>query len=329
VRVLPPLPLLLVLLAAGCAGPTPDGQFEDLVEPPAPLRLLAIGDAGTGEAGQFQVARAMEAVCAARGCDAVLDLGDLLYPSGASSPDDPQFDAKFERPYANLTVPFWMVLGNHDNSAEPGGTGTWDAQGDNEVAYGARTDRASAKWTMPGRFYHATLHAPAVDADLFALDTNTLLAADLKEQGPWLDGALAGSRALWRLAIGHHPYVSNGPHGDAGAYDGRPVPGLSGEHFRQFFEARLCGKVDLYLAGHDHTLQWLPAQPGCGATEFVVSGAGGAATYDLVGDHAARFQSSSLGFWWLELDAAALRAVAFDADGKALHELSLSRTRSA
>jgi 3',5'-cyclic AMP phosphodiesterase CpdA len=37
-------------------------------------------------------------------------------------------------------------------------------------------------------------------------------------QRDWLKDALAKSTAQWRFAMGHHPYVSNGLHGNAGAW---------------------------------------------------------------------------------------------------------------
>ena len=333
------LALLLVLFAA-CATPPTATTSSTSTSPAAPLpvRFVAFGDAGTGMPDQQAVARAMAAVCAARGCDFAVELGDNIYESGASSPRDPQFDAKFEVPYANITFPVWLVLGNHDNGDPQGtmasGYGPWYQTGDNQVLYSARTDRASDTWHMPARYYNVTPTSGFVD--LFGLDTNTLvyedapvppdLKAKVRAQSDWVDGAIAAGKAPWKVAMGHHPYVSNGPHGNAGSYDGRPgVPGLSGDYLKAFFEAHLCGKVDLYLSGHDHDLEWMQPVASCGGTEFIVSGGGGAATYDLPGKGAARFQVRSLGFWWIEADAKTLRAVAFDGAGKMLFEDTLRK----
>jgi hypothetical protein len=279
----------------------------------------------------------MEAVCAQRGCDLAIGLGDLIYPAGASSATDPQFDSKFEVPYAGLDLPFWMVLGNHDNSQDPAGTsataglGTWYQAGDYEVEYAHRTDRASDKWHMPARHY--TFSAGPVD--FVALDTNTMLfygaavppdtQAAVQEQEDWLPGAVASGNHPWKVALGHHPYLSNGPHGDAGDYDDRPVPGQDGDHLKALFEKELCGKVDLYLAGHDHDLEWLDPVPSCGATQFIVSGGGGAALYDLDGTGEAAFQEKSFGFWWIEVTADALHAVAYDQDARPLFERTVPK----
>lgn len=331
----------LLLAFAGCLADGPDGEAAP---EPAPagaeegLGFVALGDMGMGNEDQARVAEAVAQVCAERGCAFALGLGDLIYPAGPSSPDDPQFDEKFEEPYAGLDFPFWNVLGNHDNGQDPagvtapaGGIGLWASAGDHEVAYTYRTDRASEKWTMPARHYTFD----AGPAHFVALDTNTLvfygvatsaeLAARFQEQEAWLAQAVTEGAGPWRIAFGHHPYVSNGPHGDAGEYDGVPVPGYDGGHLKEVFEERLCDQVDLYLAGHDHNLQWLEPVPSCGRTQFIVSGGGGASTYDLPGDGAARFQAESLGFWWLRLTEDSLRAVAFDDEGTVLYDATVPK----
>src|SRR5690606_16435034 len=78
----------------------------------APVRFLALGDGGRGNSKQYEVAAAMEGVCAAKGCDFAIYLGDNIYSDGVSSVDDSQFEEKFESPYASLDFPFYMALGN-------------------------------------------------------------------------------------------------------------------------------------------------------------------------------------------------------------------------
>lgn len=334
---------VLLLVSAGCLQRDDhDGDAGGAGDAPgsgrAPTRFIAVGDMGTGEEPQARVAQAMAAVCADRGCDFAVGLGDLIYPAGASSPRDPQFDTKFEQPYAGLDFPFWNVLGNHDNGQDPagataaaGGIGLWYTAGDNEVAYAQRTDRASEKWTMPARHY--TFDEGPVH--FVGLDTNTLLfygvpvspeaATKLQEQEAWLPGAVSSGAGPWRIALGHHPYVSNGPHGNAGSYDGYPIPGYNGDHLKDVFEASLCDRVDLYLAGHDHNLQWLEPVPSCGRTHFIVSGGGGADAYDLPGDGQTYFEAESLGFWWIEIEGDRLTAAAYDDEAAPLYEATIGK----
>jgi hypothetical protein len=46
-----------------------------------------------------------------------------------------QWQTKFEQPYANITLPFWVVLGNHDN----GGSGTGRTWKGRQVAYSMKS----------------------------------------------------------------------------------------------------------------------------------------------------------------------------------------------
>ncbi len=104
-----------------------------------PVSFIAFGDAGDGGAAQYAVGRAVAEVCAVRGCDFALMLGDNFYPDGVTSADDPQFISKFERPYAALTVPVYVALGNQDNGARA----SENRRGDFQVAYAQRSDRLS------------------------------------------------------------------------------------------------------------------------------------------------------------------------------------------
>jgi len=81
------------------------------------VRFAVIGDSGTGEAAQFEVARQMELYRQKVKFDTVLMLGDNLY--GGDSPRD--YQRKFEEPYKALLdagVKFYASLGNHDSANE-------------------------------------------------------------------------------------------------------------------------------------------------------------------------------------------------------------------
>src|SRR5438477_7328083 len=104
---------LAVLLFAGPLRPA-DG---DLPLKSKSLRFAVIGDNGTGEKGQFDVARQMAAYHEKVGFEFVIMLGDNIY--GGSTPAD--FKRKFEEPYKPLLdagVKFYASLGNHDNPNE-------------------------------------------------------------------------------------------------------------------------------------------------------------------------------------------------------------------
>lgn len=310
---------ILALVLAGCGAPDVGlpGLPED--EDDA-VRFLVWGDTGTGKEAQYQVAEAALAVCEARGCDFVLQTGDNVYERGVESPTDPQFEAKFEKPYANFTIPFYLVLGNHDAGTILGGEGLDVGRGDHQVAYAKRKDRSSEKWNMPARYY--AVEKPGML--ILGLDTNDVVWGKdevVKAQETWLRESLAGSDAAWTFAFAHHPLYSNGQHGDAGAGDYTSTPLL-----RDFLREGLCGKVDVYFAGHDHDLQWLKARKDCGKTEFIVSGAG-AKTRSLLSDHNPAWfaQGDTLGFFWIELKGDTFRGVVHDGEGNVLFERSFQR----
>ncbi|MBX3193206.1 MAG: metallophosphoesterase [Labilithrix sp.] len=277
---------------------------------PKVVRFVAMGDTGTGSNDQIKVGNTISAFCKSRGCDFVTLLGDNIYDSGASSADDPIWQTHFETPYAAIELDFFAVLGNHDYGH--GGAGTDFPKGKNEVAYTAK----STKWKMPAEYYHFAPKTGDGAVELFALDTNMAMfgrqAAQRKDVGGWI----AASTAEWKIALGHHPYKSNGPHGNAGSYDakfGVSVPPVNGKSVKSYLEDTICGKVDLYLSGHDHSRQWL--NESCKGTELAVSGAGAKAT-ELGGKNASLFESLELGFLYIVIEGKKLTAEFVDENGK-------------
>lgn len=283
-------------------------------------RFAALGDTGTGTSGQYDAAGALTRACDRKGCAFVVMLGDNIYRSGVTSVSDPQFDTKFEMPYAGVNVPFYVVLGNHDYGGD--GDGDEFHKGQFQVDYSA----ISAKWRMPAAYYRFVWG----DVELFGLDTNMqMYAADLAQRdeiGHWL----AQSTAQWKIALGHHPYRSNGSHGNAGAYDGTAgVPIISGDGVKAFTEDVVCGRADLLLSGHDHNLQWLRPDGTCEGTELIVSGAG--ATPRLLRSPASAnynetyFQAAQLGFVYVVVTEHQLTAEFIGADDTVLYVRTLNK----
>lgn len=242
------------------------------VRSPPRLQLLAFGDSGIGTQDQFDVAARMQDVCRTRGCDFVLHTGDIFYPRGVQTADDPVFRTQFEEPYAPLGIPVYLALGNHDHYGNP--------QAD--IEYTRKSP--SHAWILPARYY--TFAAAGVR--FLALDTS--MPDD--EQLRWALGVLQQSRARGErfvVAFGHHPRQSYGAHGMADV----EVPALA-----QWLDRILCWRVDAYIAGHDHDLQVL--KPRCGVRQIVT----GAAAQLRPVQHGplADFGSSELGFLHATID---------------------------
>ena len=150
------------------------------------LKFAAIGDNGTGDREQYDVANQMTKLHATFPFELVIMLGDNMY--GGQSPGD--FVKKFEQPYAALlkaNVQFQASLGNHDRPSN--------------VSY--------KPYNMNGQRYYTFVRK---QVRFFALDT-TLMD---KKQLDWLETALRDSRAEWKICYFHHPlYSDGGRHGSS------------------------------------------------------------------------------------------------------------------
>ena len=107
--------ILSSLFVAALAGLTvlASQQSAPLPNKAGSLKFAAIGDNGTGERAQYEVAQQMATARATFPYDLVIMLGDNMY--GGQKPAD--FVNKFEKPYAALLdagVKFRASLGNHD-----------------------------------------------------------------------------------------------------------------------------------------------------------------------------------------------------------------------
>ncbi len=276
--------------AATLAPLTLSRPLASAVPPPStatPTHLVVVGDTGENDDDQWSVAKAMGRHCRQARCDAFLHAGDIIYPSGIRSKDDPVLQSHFVRQAVAVGTPTWLTLGNHDYQGSPD---AWiDAFGDAPAPGGPDVH-------FPARYYTTVIGG----VRLVALDTNRLDTA----QGRWLDAVLAESQRVgdrWVIVLGHHPWISGGRHGDA-------PPEMA-----RWYASHLCGKADVFFAGHDHDKQILT--PECDIL-LVVSGAG-SKLRSVTRTERTRFVASTLGWADLELrgDEATLRF--FDVEGRA------------
>jgi hypothetical protein len=319
------------------------------------VRFVAFGDAGQatqgGPAAQTAVGEAMAAVCAARGCDFALEFGDNFYLSGVTSTADAQWQSKFELPYAALQVPVFATLGNHDNSQGPG-EGSANSRGNFQVAYHSAAENVNKKWNMPSRYYRFTAPLssqgndftfnlpagyPALPStpqtplvEFFSLDSSpmTSIVADPNPAynyltyGPtqlqWFQQGLTNSKAAWKIAFAHHPYVSNGLHGNAGSFDGTNpnLPGTTnGQPWKDLLDRSACDLgLDFFMFGHDHDIEWLKPVAGCNSkTQFILSGT--SEQPRAFGDaqrNAVDYQKDNvLAFFWFEFEAEKMTGAAY------------------
>lgn len=302
---------------------------------PQAVRFVVMGDVGEGNQSQYMVSTAIEQKCAADGCDFVVLLGDNIYDSGVSGVDDPQWQTKFEDPYANLDLPFFVVLGNHDYGgtlfgADTGGMGNEWEKGPYEVMYSDVSD----KWNMSDTHYTFTWG----NVGFIMLDTNSIMwdNTDHGNQRAWYPTALMElSNVDWIFQAGHHPYMSNGAHGNAGNYESievggielpNPLPILNGDNVKEFFDEVVCGTIDVSLSGHDHNRQWLNEPTALCGAELIVSGAG-AKVKDFEGSNEAHWQDADTpGFMYIEIIGDQLTGQFIDENGQMNYERQITRT---
>jgi len=338
---------LSAVLLSGCGDSAPVSIPASPSVPvpgtPAPtpkVRFIAFGDAGRANDNQNAVGAAMAQVCAAKGCEFALETGDNFYDAGVSSTTDAQWQTKFELPYKDLNIPFYPTLGNHDNSSDLGeqigaGEGFSNARGNFQVDYTIQAG-TSGRWKLPKRYHSFTAPlTPVAGADplieFFCLDSSPLAATlpnpaevgfNYLTYGPtqmqWFQQGLTNTKARWTIAYAHHPYVSNGSHGNAGTFEGLPetFPGTSnGKPWKDLLDASACAMgLDLFMFGHDHLLEWLKPVPSCNdKTEFILTGAGSdVREYADQSRNPTFFQQDlTQGFFWFEVTANTLTGEAY------------------
>jgi len=188
-----------------------------------------VGDTGHVNEIQKNVADAL----ADSECNAIWHTGDIVYPDGISSKDDPRFITNFLRPFNkvfNKKIPFFLTLGNHDYKKEP--------KSYLEIA------KNNSLIVYPNNYYSNKYGKLCI----FSLDTTIFdklyLFYKRREQKSWLRKIKEDMTSSCELsiAVAHHPLFSSGDRKNA-------TPQLS-----RFLETDIFGTFDLYIAGHNHVL---------------------------------------------------------------------------
>ncbi|MGI9648828.1 MAG: metallophosphoesterase family protein [Acidimicrobiia bacterium] len=181
------------------------------------LRLAVAGDVGDGGDLEWRLASTMYVAGRSDPFDALVLLGDNVYPYG----DPSRLDEYVFQPFSAVLdtgADLYAIAGNHDALAEDGGRAQLEALG------------------MPGLWWADRIG----DVLLVGLDSNQV---DNPDQLAWLETTLAESGAPWKIVAVHHSPYSAGYQGPD--QDVREV-------FSPVFERH---GVQLVLSGHDHDYQ--------------------------------------------------------------------------
>lgn len=231
------------------------GKLQDARE----VRLLFLGDTGSGNSNQLAVSELLEELCKSVEPAGVVLLGDNFYHVGVSSVTDPLWNERFENMYSGeclKSLNFYAVLGNHDHRDSPHA----------QIDY---TQAGSGRWVMPARYF--ALRFGDI-LEIGALDTSvpdrcgiaSLCSLD------WIEERLKKSGAAWKILIGHHPIFSGGKYKQPSWFARLVLP-----------DVYCRSGASAYISGHDHNLQHLHGRPkgaSCEIEQFI-SGAGGADLY--------------------------------------------------
>lgn len=287
---------------------------------PGALQFIAMGDWGrVGEDHQKQVAAQMGKTASELKTQFVIATGDNFYPSGVVSEFDPLFHYSFEDIYTafSLQWDWYPVLGNHDYKTNP------DAQ----VAY----SKISRRWKMPARYYSKLINIPGDTASkilILFIDTNPLIpefytnaeygpnvkTQDSAKQKKWIAKELSTTdpRIKWKIVVGHHPMFTGGSRTDG--YDTKAIRRSLKPLFDKY-------GVDVYLAGHEHSLQHLIADT---KTQHFISGAASEKTAVHLTPES-KMVASEYGFMVFSVTGTQLIVQTIDANGKIIYTTTINK----
>ena len=193
------------------------------------LIFCFVGDTGSVTEVQSVVAKSLSN----SDCNFVWHTGDIIYPSGISSSEDPRLRTNFLDPFKevfNKKIPFILTLGNHDYKQHP-------------AAY-LKVAQSNPLIIHPNNYFTKSYGGVC----FFALDTTVFdklyLFHKRKVQINWLISKMDSLKKDCKLSIsvGHHPLFSSGDRK-------KGTPQLV-----KFLNKYVFGVVDLYISGHNHVL---------------------------------------------------------------------------
>ncbi len=274
-----------------------------------PVRMLVIGDSGTGSDGQLAVRDAFMT----QEFDVFLHMGDMAYGDGRYD----EFEAYFFDVYQDLMhrVPIFPTIGNHEYITNVGRPyrdvyhvleNAWRDE-DRELYYS---------------FDYGNIHFTSLDSNEATLipiylDTNGRMTDDMFD---WMIDDIGSSDAEWKIVFMHHPFYSSSERG---------IRQTSIRRFRSLLEQ---AGVDLILVGHDHHYERTnPLLNGCnslepeGVTEIIAGGSG--ASLRVISDDqwfSASAYNDDYSYLMLEVHGCRLHGQAFNTSNEVVDDFELN-----
>jgi len=295
-------------------------QADTIVIDKTALNFLVLGDWGrNGEYHQKDVATQMGLIAAKTNTKFIISTGDNINPGGAMSEFDPVFRYSFEDIYTafSLQCDWYLVLGNHDYKINP----------EAEIAY----SKISRRWKMPAHYYSKKFMInkdPSQQVLMVFIDSNPFYkeyyrdpdyipivsAQDTAAQKKWMENVLSdtASNIKWKVVVAHHPLFTGGPR-----KSNPDIIGIRGS-FKEIMDKY---KVDVYVSGHEHSLQHIVPE---GKTQYFISGAGSELTnVDYLPE--TKFAQSINGFMIFTVNRNQLMVQMIDYTGQVLYQTTLKK----
>lgn len=243
----------IFFLLQNCSRPKAHVYKDTLLAEEEMVKFCLVGDLGRVTEHQQEIADALEA----EECNRIFFLGDLVYPKGIKSVDDPELERRFLNYYLpllnrNPELVINLVLGNHDHKEDPS---AWKDVSNRYEGF-----------FFPHYFYMVDYGGLC----MVALDTSfyyyTEMVAEAFDQAKWLtqlDSKLKSCDV--KIAFTHHPLKGDG-------YSGSKDWNGSSGPLKAFLETYIIGKFDMHIAGHVHILADDGEDEG---TRLLISGTGG------------------------------------------------------
>jgi len=220
------------------------------------VQLAVLGDIGHAEGGRRIITLGQSLFDLYRGKrikDGILLLGDNLSVQENDAENLPKIAREqFEKPFKPLLddgVPFYAILGNHDNE------------------YGLEPFELNYPlFHLEGKFYYTKIFGGGL-VEVFFLYSTGIREND-QTQIQWLDEKLRQSQALWKIALIHHPMNTT-------ALKHRSITKI----IRQLQPLFIKYGVNIVLQGHNHVYEHL--EPIQGVHYFTVGSSGKVQKGDL------------------------------------------------
>jgi hypothetical protein len=275
--------------------------------------FLIASDLGrNGYYDQKPVAEMMGEVAGITDVEFIAVPGDIHHFLGVTSVHDPLWLTNFEWVYGHpeLMIPWHPVLGNHEYL------------GDTKAVLDYGT--VSRRWEMPGRYYSITEEvSDETEALLLFVDTPTMIDKYREDPGnypdagrdplgaqmDWIDTALGGSDATWKVVIGHHPVYAGTDKDTCERTDLQ-------QRLRPLLDAH---SVDVAVSGHIHNFQHIRV-PGSGVDYIVNTSA--SLTRNVIPFEGALFGSPDPGFTLCTVKETELIITFVNDKGKIIYQYS-------